>query len=101
MAFKLNNSDEYIHLCNVRLSDYPQIFKLKCEELVEEGCAKDIEEAKEMAKDWETELEIYYEKGYGLFAVDSEAVTSGTIYSPYSAELGEDPDDEDIDVTIE
>jgi hypothetical protein len=38
----------------------------------------------------EFELEIYYEKGTGLFAVESEAVESGTIYSPYTAELCED-----------
>ena len=35
----------------------------------------------------EIELELYYEKEYGLFAVESGAVESGTIYSPYSAEL--------------
>lgn len=37
----------------------------------------------------EIELEIYYEKGTGLFAVESEAVESGTIYSPYTAEVCE------------
>ena len=40
----------------------------------------------------EFELEIYYEKGYGLFAVDSEAVNSGTIFSPYSGAEGEAAD---------
>ena len=40
----------------------------------------------------EIELEIYYEKGYGLFAVDSEAVNSGTVFSPYSGEEGEAAD---------
>ena len=44
------------------------------------------EEAESVIKDMEIELEIYYEKGYGLFAVESEAVESGTIYSPYSKE---------------
>ena len=39
----------------------------------------------------EIELEIYYEKGTGLFAVESEAVESGTIYSPYTGELCEEP----------
>ena len=37
-------------------------------------------------------MEIYYEKHYGLFAVESEAVESGTIYSPYSNELCDDVD---------
>lgn len=39
----------------------------------------------------EIELEVYYEKGYGLFAVDSEAVTAGTIHSPYTGELCIEP----------
>jgi hypothetical protein len=39
----------------------------------------------------EIELEIYYEKGTGLFAVESETVESGTIYSPYTGELCEEP----------
>ena len=37
-------------------------------------------------------MEIYYEKHYGLFAVESGAVESGTIYSPYSRELCDDAD---------
>lgn len=45
------------------------------------------EQAEECIEKMEVELELYYEKGFGLFAVDSEAVTSGTIYFPYSGEL--------------
>lgn len=32
------------------------------------------------------ELELYYEIGYGLFAVDSEAVDSNGVASPYTKE---------------
>ena len=39
----------------------------------------------------EIELEVYYEVGYGLFAVEADAVESADIYSPYSGELCEEP----------
>lgn len=89
---KLNNSDNYEHLCNVVLTKdkFPIAFANKVNELLEEGCASNKEEAEKMVSEMEIELEIYYEKGCGLFAVESEAVTGGTIYSPYSGELCED-----------
>lgn len=87
---QLNNSDTYEHLCNVKLTKdkFPIAFKNKVEELVEE-CGVSEEEAEKMVSEMEIELEVYYEKGYGLFAIESEAVESGTIYSPYSGELCE------------
>lgn len=43
------------------------------------------------------ELELYYEVGHGLFAVEAEAVESGVIHSPYSGEeLEEDENKEAI-----
>jgi len=86
---KLNNSDNYEHLCNVRLTKdkFPIAFENKVQELLDEKVANTREEAENIIKDMEIELELYYEKGYGLFAVESEAVESGTIYSPYSGEL--------------
>jgi len=93
--FKLNNSDEYEHLCNVKLTKekFPKAFNAKVEELLEEKVCATREEAEKVVSDMEFELEIYYEKGTGLFAVESEAVESGTIYSPYTAELGKDADE--------
>ena len=97
MAFKLNYNENYEPLKwgTILLRDYPIVFRTKCEELIEQGLATDMEEATKMAWDMEVELELYYEKGTGLFAVESGAVESGTIYSPYTAELGEDADDEE------
>ena len=88
---KLNNSDEYEALDTIKLTKekFPKAFKAKVEELLEEGVCKTEEEAEKIVNDMEFELEIYYEKGTGLFAVESEAVESGTIYSPYSRELCE------------
>jgi hypothetical protein len=92
MAVKLNNSDEYEALDTIKLTKekFPKAFKAKVEELIEEGVCATEEEAEELIKDMVFELEVYYEKGTGLFAVESEAVESGTIYSPYTAELCED-----------
>ena len=87
MAKKLNTAENYEHLATVKLAKekYPIAYENKVEELMEEN-SMSREEAESVIKDMEIELEIYYEKGYGLFAVESEAVESGTIYSPYSKE---------------
>ena len=92
MAVKLNNSDEYEALDKIKLSKekFPKAFQAKVEELIEEGVCSTQEEAEKIVNDMEFELEIYYEKGTGLFAVESDAVESGTIYSPYTAELCEE-----------
>lgn len=96
MAVKLNNSDTYEHLCNVTLTKdkFPIAFEEKVQELLEEGCVATREEAEKLIADMQIELEVYYERGVGLFAVESEAVMSGTIYSPYTGELCEDADDD-------
>ena len=60
--------------------------------MLEEKVCDTRDEAEQLVSDMEFELEIYYEKGTGLFAVESEAVESCTIYSPYTAELCEDAD---------
>ncbi|MCQ2771587.1 MAG: hypothetical protein MJ236_07345 [Clostridia bacterium] len=85
---KLNSSDEYEFLCNVTLTKdkFPIAFENKVQELIEE-CGLTREQAEESIEKMEIELELYYEKGFGLFAIESEAVTSGTIYSPYSGEF--------------
>ena len=100
MAVKLNNSDDYealgadmfnsMNTIKITRSNAPKVFQAKVEELLEEGICSTEEEAEELINDMEFELELYYEKGTGLFAVEAEAVESGTIYSPYTAELCED-----------
>lgn len=88
---RLNNSDEYEYLCTVKLSKekFPIAFENKVQELMEEeGLSR--ADAEEATADMEVELELYYHKGYGLFAVDADAVGCSPIYSPYSGELCED-----------
>lgn len=89
---KLNNSDEFEQLDVITLSKdrYPIAFQAKVDELVEEGVPED--EAEAMVEDMEFQLELYYHKDYGLFAVECDAVEAGTIYSPYSGELYKDAD---------
>ena len=91
---KLNNSDEYESLGTIKLTKekFTKAFDAKVEEILEEKVCSTQEEAEAIDRDMEFELEIYYEKGTGLFAVESEAVESGTIYSPYTAELCEEAD---------
>lgn len=94
---KLNKAEEYEAISSVRLTEdkTPRAFKAKVEELLESGCAKTEEEARGMVYQMEIELEIYYEKGFGLFAVESDAVESNyDIYSPYSGKVCERPDED-------
>ena len=94
---KLNNAENYEHLCNVKLTkeQYPIAFENKVSELMEQGLFSTREEAEKAVTEMEIELELYYHKDYGLFAVESEAVEGGTIYSPYSGELCEEADYDD------
>ena len=67
----------------------PIAYQNRLEELIECGLTK--QEAEEAILTERIHLEIYYSKGSGLFAVDCEAVESGTIYNPYTSELLEKP----------
>lgn len=53
---------------------------------MDEGATNNVQEAEEMVNAMEFYMEIYYEKGYGLFAVDQDEVERGIIYSPYSGD---------------
>ena len=90
IEFRLHNADEMELLPKVKLtlSDYPIAYAAKLKELVDSGMPED--EAKTWLDNAAFELELYYHPDHGMFAVESEAVESGTIYSPYSGELMDD-----------
>lgn len=89
---KLNNSDQYeslmVHLTPQKT---PIAYEQRVQDLMMGGMSRQ-EAGKNALKPYE--LELYYEPGVALFAVDSMAVESGTIYSPYSGDLCEDADNE-------
>ena len=91
MGVKVNSVEEYEPIL-VTLDEYrfPIAHKNKVDELIESGAFDSVEEAKKWVNNTPIELEIYYEKDYGLFAVESEAITSGSICSPYSREYLEE-----------
>ena len=83
----INNSDNYEHLCNVKLSreKHPIAFQHKVNELVENGMSP--EEAEKYVTESVIELEIYYQEGYGLFAVETEfCECTDEMFSPYNGE---------------
>lgn len=93
---RLNSADSYEPITIILTKENtPIAYNNKIEELVECGAYSSKEEAEENHKSITIECEIYYEKSYGLFAVEADAVESGTIYSPYSGKLCE-PYKEDI-----
>lgn len=62
---------------------YPVAYENKVQELLNEGIPT-REEAEKMVKTMEFNLELYYEPGQGMFAVECDAVKTGKIYSPYT-----------------
>lgn len=68
---------------------YPIAHKNKVDELMELGAFETLTEAKEWVNTTPIELELYYEKDAGLFAVESEAIDcySECLCSPYTKAL--------------
>ena len=65
---------------------FPIAFQNKLNELMEQGAFDNEEDATKWIESNPIVLEIMYEKHSGLFAVESEAIESGEIISPYSGE---------------
>lgn len=65
---------------------FPIAFQNKLNELMEQGAFDNEEDATKWIESNPIVLEIMYEKDSGLFAVESEAIESGGIISPYSGE---------------
>ncbi len=63
---------------------YPAAYKAKMEELMEQHAFKSEDEARAWLRQNPIQLELIYEKHSGLFAVESEALASNTLKSPYS-----------------
>lgn len=91
---KLNTADE-CETIMVRLSETktPIAFKHKLNELMSEGAFDNEQDARDFINQHPIDLELYYEEGKGLFAVESEAVECCEIYSPYTSEICENADD--------
>lgn len=94
---KANSAEDYESTI-IRLSRdrYPIAYQAKLEELVEQNCYGSIEEAESDNPYFDIELEMYYDKHHGLFAVESGAIESNaeSICSPYTGEYMEDNDEE-------
>ena len=81
---KMNNADDYESI-NITLSkeNTPIAYQNKLDELMDIKAFDTKEEAEDWINTHPIELELYYENGQGLFAVESEAVERTTIHSPY------------------
>lgn len=90
---KVNNEDCYDSIMITLHEDmYPIAHKNKVDELMEQGVFDDREEARKWVNNTPIELEIYYEKDAGLFAVEAEAIDScsESLCSPYTKALFEE-----------
>lgn len=96
---KINNA-ENMEILNVILSKEhtPIAYQNKLDELMECKCFDTKEEAERFLSTEPIELELYYEKNHGLFAVESESVEiPGFTHSPYSGVPLIDPENDDPD----
>lgn len=82
---KINDCKNYESV-NIYLSreKTPIAFQNKLDELMDCKAFDSEEEAIKWIEETPIELELYYEKGYGLFAVESEVIENGIVFSPYS-----------------
>lgn len=82
---KLNSAEEAeVILIRLTPEEYPIAYANRVKCLMLSGLSK--KEAERMAMK-PIDLELYYEVGVGLMAVEPGAVEARTIYSPYSGEL--------------
>ena len=89
LELNLTEEAELLDTFKLTKEKFPIAYQKKMEELVEQGLTE--QEAEDCLKEMEFELEVYYHKTYGLFAVESGAVESGNIYSPYNAQKYTNP----------
>lgn len=92
MAFKLNKP-ETVETIKASLTpeEHPIAFENRVKDLLPAGYSR--KEAEKMARE-PMEMEIYFEVGTSLFAVDSGAIENGAfVYSPYTQEQGQDDED--------
>ncbi len=84
---KVNAPEQYeSFMIILNENKYPIAHHKKLEELMEQGAFESVEAAKEWINTTPIELELYYEKNAGLFAVEAEAVEDipHTLCSPYT-----------------
>lgn len=87
MAVLAGNSDNYESIEIVLSKDKtPRAYQNKLDELLETGAFNTKEEAEKWLSTAKFDMELIYEKGHGLFLVESEAVESGGLTSPYTQE---------------
>ena len=66
----------------ISASQYPKVVMAKKEELMSQGLSE--EDADNVVSNLYFDVELFYSKGNGIFAVESEAVESGEVYDPYT-----------------
>lgn len=84
---KVNSPEQYEgFMIILKENKYPIAHQNKVDELMEQGAFNSVEEAKEWVNTTPIELELYYEKHSGLFAVEAEAIESASesLCSPYT-----------------
>ena len=84
-TIKINGEDTYESILVLLTREkFPIAFQNKLKELMECKAFDSEAEAIKWIESTPIEMELYYEKDYGLFMVESEAIEGSTVFSPYS-----------------
>lgn len=93
--YKFNNAAdaEIIHVI-LSQDKFPIFFKQKVDELIEEFNLTE-EEARKQVEGMEFTLELCYQQGSGLFAIETEAIeqSGNNLFNPYTGEHIEECDE--------
>ena len=82
----LNAEPEILGIFKLDKGKCPFAWNNKLAELMEQGMSR--EDAEDAVNEMDFQLEIYYEKDFGMFAVESDAIEcNANIYSPYSGKV--------------
>ena len=82
----LNTEPEILGIFKLDKDKCPFAWNNKVAELMEQGMSR--KDAEDAVSGMDFQLEIYYEKEYGMFAVESDAIEcNANIYSPYNGKV--------------
>ena len=82
----LNTEPEILGVFKLDRDKYPFAWNNKVAELMKQGMPR--EDAEDAVSKMDFQLEIYYEKDFGMFAVESDAIEcNANIYSPYNGKV--------------
>ncbi len=92
---KKYKDDGNLPIIKIKLNkeDHTKAFDALVEALTKNNTFPTKEEAEKYVENEEIRLELYYDKYYGFFAVETEAIDLSPTYNPFTGEIMDEPDE--------